>query len=295
MSHLFGSSRVIGAAPEWIEAHRRQTVAIASALALLIAIVDWRVTPNVSLGLLYAIPLFLASLVISRAQIFTSLPFTESIRSRSGGGVARSARDRDGGNEAFRRSVLRARVAYLASNGGAVASGNRQCSTRRVLWDASDDVRQRNLASTESLRMTTGVALAAFSHEVKNISAAAAMLAGRLAARPELRDDPDIRALTAIIHSCSRLAGSGLVLGAAMNETRLASQSLAEESGVHISWQLPERLPVVRCDDAALIEVFLNLFAIASMRCDVRASRIGDPPIDPPGCVGAGLGSDPVP
>ncbi|MCW5979047.1 MAG: PAS domain-containing protein [Bryobacteraceae bacterium] len=54
---------------EWIETHRLLCLGIAALLTAALAFADWQIEPNVSLGVLYAIPLILFALIVSRLHI----------------------------------------------------------------------------------------------------------------------------------------------------------------------------------------------------------------------------------
>lgn len=139
-----------------------------------------------------------------------------------------------------------------------------------VLWDASEDLRGREIATVDSVMSTSRVLLAAFAHEVKNLTFAATSLCSRLSLRYSVEHDPEYAAVTKTFESLSDLALSALRLrpthinnaedlSAAMEQIRIVVQPLLESAGVRAIWQVPERLPRVRADHTALIQVFLNL------------------------------------
>lgn len=370
--------------PDWIEGHSRQTLALSGAVAVLIALTDAATEHNVSLGLLYALPIMLASAVLSRLQIVACAttaallreafsPFrwqsdyairivvTSTVFSGIGLLVAESARNRrltvatlrqeqrhllfqaeadrqirmlveasplsfvltDAlgtillANKAFAEfsgvaaepngeslfawlPALQALVGDLADSdplrrmemetAGANRSGHflyahvwmtpyrtqlpgavGDLRVAWVLWDASEDTRGRDLAHKESMDMTARVLLAAFSHEVKNLSSVAVALGGRLASRPGLGEDPDLRALSGVLASCSELAANGLQLGqdrpravadlgGIMDQVRVTIQPMAAENGISLDWNISGRLPLVHGEQGSLIQVFLNLY-----------------------------------
>jgi signal transduction histidine kinase len=158
-------------------------------------------------------------------------------------------------------------TAYEASTGTRMAV---------VLWDASEDLRGREMANVESKMATSRVLLAGFAHEVGNLASAASALCTRLAIRCDAQRDDEYLALTRTLQSLSGLAASGLRLEAGqhdrfvdlsttMEQIRIVLQPILDGADVEILWDLPERLPRVRADHSALIQVFLNL-AINSER-----------------------------
>jgi signal transduction histidine kinase len=139
-----------------------------------------------------------------------------------------------------------------------------------VLWDASEDVRGRELAHSESLDATARVLLASFSHEVRNLSVAAGALAGRLTSLPGAEDD--VRALSTVIGNLTDFAANGLKLGsgralsvvdlaATMDQVHVTIRPLLEEANVRLNWRLSNHLPVVYAGHGSLMQVFLNLAA----------------------------------
>jgi two-component system sensor kinase FixL len=54
---------------DWIDDHRKRSLCVACVVVLLIALFDWRIQPNVSLGFLYVFPILLAGLVWGSVQI----------------------------------------------------------------------------------------------------------------------------------------------------------------------------------------------------------------------------------
>jgi signal transduction histidine kinase len=139
-----------------------------------------------------------------------------------------------------------------------------------VLWDASEDIRGREMAQSESLNTTARVLLASFSHELRNLSSAAAALISRMSMDGTLQANPDMRALASVVHSMCDFALAGLQidsgkrrgvvdLASAMDAIRVTTQFVLEAADLHLTWGVSGPLPLVCADQASLMQVFLNL------------------------------------
>ena len=138
-----------------------------------------------------------------------------------------------------------------------------------VVWDASENLRDREGTGLDSMMDTSRVLIGAFSHEIRNLSAAAArtheaLLATGLAASQEYQT------MGAILAGLERLATSGLQLaatrtaavadlGTVLDETRIVIEPSIREAGGEVTWRVDGDLPLVRADHHSLLQVFLNL------------------------------------
>lgn len=138
------------------------------------------------------------------------------------------------------------------------------------IWDASENLRDRESTGLDSMMATSRVLIGAVSHEIRNLAAAA------LAAFKELEPglSPSQRqgsqALGRVIEALESIAASGLRIAApsspavadlsmVLDEARvLIDASLRDEGGVS-EWNIPEALPLVEADHHSLLQVFLNL------------------------------------
>jgi two-component system, LuxR family, sensor kinase FixL len=161
-------------------------------------------------------------------------------------------------------------TAYKTS--ASLPDGGGQPGTRMafVLWDASEDLRGRELAHSESIETTARGVMAAFAHEVKNLSSAAGALVNRISERPELEQDRDVLALAGVFGALSEFSSAGLQAGSSrshalmdlsviLEQLRIIIQPLLEESGVTLDWTYSGRLPLVYADQGSLVQVFVNL------------------------------------
>jgi two-component system, LuxR family, sensor kinase FixL len=139
-----------------------------------------------------------------------------------------------------------------------------------VLWDASEDLRGREIASAEAAMTASRVLLGGFAHEVRNVLSAVSLLCSRIAGRCRAEEDPEYRALKQTLSGLADLADAGVRLrargadpvadaGATMQQVRIIVQPLVEASGLKLIWNVRESLPRVWADHSVLIQVFLNL------------------------------------
>jgi nitrogen-specific signal transduction histidine kinase len=152
-----------------------------------------------------------------------------------------------------------------------------------VLWDASEDLRGRELANVQSMMATSRMVVAGFAHEVKNMVAVIRALSARLAERCALEADGEYLGITSTLDSLSSLSASALKtrsepsesavdLSSTMKQIRIVLHPVLDGAGVEVEWDLPE-LPRVRADHTALLQVFLNL-----ARNSERATRLTSNP-----------------
>jgi C4-dicarboxylate-specific signal transduction histidine kinase len=138
------------------------------------------------------------------------------------------------------------------------------------IWDASENLRDRESTGLDSMMATSRVVIGAISHEIRNL-AAAALAAYRELARGLSRSQREgSHALGRVIEALENIAASGLRLaahssravadlGMVLDEARvLIDASLREEGGL-TEWSIPDALPLVEADHHSLLQVFLNL------------------------------------
>lgn len=157
-----------------------------------------------------------------------------------------------------------------------------------VVWDASEELRQRESAAMDSLAATSRVLLGALSHELRNLTAAAMNVYNKVAHSENSRGDRDFQALGSVLQALSALASSGLRAGAqrrtqavdlraVLDEVRIVLAPALEEGGAVLKLELPPDLPLVHADHSSLIQVLLN-FAQNSLRamqgCERRELRV---------------------
>jgi C4-dicarboxylate-specific signal transduction histidine kinase len=105
------------------------------------------------------------------------------------------------------------------------------------------------------------------SHEVRNLSGAAAVVHTRLGRLPGLAESEDYKALGTLVEGLEKIASAklqpppddsaGVNLSAVLDDLRILLEPSLGEAGM--AWEIPARLPRVRGDHHALLQVFLNL------------------------------------
>ncbi len=150
---------------------------------------------------------------------------------------------------------------YLGSNGPGLAA---------VVWDASENLRDREAAGLDSMMATSRVLIGAMSHEIRNLASAAASAHTSLGAGDNFRARDEYNALGTIIRGLEKIASSGLRvasdreaavadLGTVLDETRIVIEPSLREAGVELIWEVRPGLPRVQADHHSLLQVFVNL------------------------------------
>jgi PAS domain S-box-containing protein len=150
-----------------------------------------------------------------------------------------------------------------------------------VIWDASENLRDREGAELDSMMSTSRILVGAISHEIRNLASAAAMSFASLPTPDGLAKTEPYRALGSLIQALERIATSGLNmaaqretgvadLGTVLYETRIVIEPILMDAGIAVTWQVDENLPLVQADQRSLLQVFVNL--ARNMRC-VLAER----------------------
>jgi PAS domain S-box-containing protein len=153
---------------------------------------------------------------------------------------------------------------YRSSDGPGLAA---------VIWDASENLRDREGTGLDSMMATSRVLIAAFSHEIRNLAAAAAAahhVLGESGLTQTLTHHEQYQALGTLIRALEKIASSGLRasagreaaaadLGTVLDETRIVIEPSLREAGIKLRWEMPAELPLVQADHHSLLQVFVNL------------------------------------
>ena len=150
---------------------------------------------------------------------------------------------------------------YHTSEGPALAA---------VVWDASENLRDREGAGLDSMMATSRILIGAMSHEIRNLAAAAGSAYTSLASRGVAADHEHYQALGSLIHGLEKIASTGLRmasnreavvadLGTVLDEARIVIDPSMREAGVTSEWDVGSGLPLVRADHHALLQAFINL------------------------------------
>jgi two-component system, LuxR family, sensor kinase FixL len=139
-----------------------------------------------------------------------------------------------------------------------------------VVWDASENLRDREGAGLDSMMATSRVLVGAIAHEIRNLASAAAVAHAALAQHSGLEEDEQYRVLGTLIEGLEKIASSGLRaassreaavadLGTVLDEVRIVIEPSLREAGISLFWEVGDGLPLVQADHHSLLQVFVNL------------------------------------
>jgi two-component system, LuxR family, sensor kinase FixL len=153
------------------------------------------------------------------------------------------------------------------------------------IWDASENLRDREGAGLDSMMATSRVLIGAISHEIRNLAGAALAAYNELVRGLSRSQREGSHALGRVIEGLESVATSGLRLaspstrqvadlGMVLDEARvLIEASLRDQDGL-AQWSIPEGLPLVAADHHSLLQVFLNLARNSEQAMRHAAERI---------------------
>lgn len=138
-----------------------------------------------------------------------------------------------------------------------------------VVFDASEDLRDREEFSLEQLLSGSRILVGAVCHEIRNVCGAISVVYARLA-RADAALNEDLRAIGSLVEGLGRMAGLELAhtargevqstdLYAVLDELRIVIEPMFRESGLTVRWEVPAGLPRVWAAKQALLQAFLNL------------------------------------
>ena len=150
---------------------------------------------------------------------------------------------------------------YRTSSGPALAA---------VMWDASENLRDREDSGLDSMLATSRILVGAISHEIRNLAAAAAISYAGLGNLAGVAENKQYEALGSLIHALEKIASSGLQLasqrelavtdlGTLLDEMRIVIEPVLREAEIDVRWELSDNLPLVQADHHSLLQVFVNL------------------------------------
>jgi len=157
-----------------------------------------------------------------------------------------------------------------------------------VVWDASENLRDREGAGLDSMMATSRVLIGAISHEIRNLASAAVSAYAALPIGAATENDERYQALGSLLQGLEKIASSGLRmassreavvadLGTVLDETRIVIEPSLREAGITVTWETATGLPLVQADHHGLLQAFLNL-ARNSVRalenCPLREMRV---------------------
>ena len=139
-----------------------------------------------------------------------------------------------------------------------------------IIVDLSEDLRNREDLSLDSLLKNSRILMSAVAHEIRNLSSAVVVVHKNLAKVKGLESNEDFRALGNLIQSLERVSALELGSAAAQNgemveltsvldELRVLIETACHEYDIDVQWDIEEPLPLVWADRHGLVQVFLNL------------------------------------
>ena len=138
-----------------------------------------------------------------------------------------------------------------------------------VIWDDSENLRDREAAGLDALMATSRIVVGAVSHEVRNVAAAAASAYASLKVPATVGESKEFKTLGSLVKGLEQVAASGLRapqpqpsntdLLTVLDEFRIVVEPWFAESGTQTSWQFPKEQVLVQADHVGLLQVFLNL------------------------------------
>jgi PAS domain S-box-containing protein len=138
-----------------------------------------------------------------------------------------------------------------------------------MILDASEELRTREETSLHQMLTGSRIAVAAVSHEVRNICGAIAVVHQNLARANLFPGNKDFDALENLVLALERIAAvdlrpypeqtSEVDLAAVLDDLRIVISASLSEHDIPSDWTIDPHLPLVWADGTNLIQVFLNL------------------------------------
>jgi C4-dicarboxylate-specific signal transduction histidine kinase len=153
-----------------------------------------------------------------------------------------------------------------------------------VVWDASENLRDREGSGLDSMMATSRVLIGAISHEVRNLASAAASAYTALGTAGGVEENEQYQVLGTLIRGLEKIASSGLRvasdreaavadLGTVLDETRIVIEPALREAGISVVWEVSGGLPLVQADHHSLLQVFVNLARNSQRALETCARR----------------------
>ncbi len=154
---------------------------------------------------------------------------------------------------------------WVASFGPPAAAG-----LTAVVFDSSQQLRDREEEGLQTLANSTRVIMGAFWHETRNLCTAMRVTVSSMKRLPGLADIEEVEALNSLVAGLENLASGELrpeseaefecaSLRLVLDHLRIVIESWFQESGIRVAWQIADNVPVVRADHHGILQVFLNL------------------------------------
>lgn len=158
-----------------------------------------------------------------------------------------------------------------------------------ILADASDDLREFQESSLQTLLKSTRVLVGSVSHEIRNICAAISVAQANLSRIPGVAGSEDHAALRSLVQSLARLSAaelpspgesdlSAVDLRGLLDEFRIVMGPALREESVDLSTEAFDDIPLAAADHHGLLQVLVNLTrnsARAMRRSKLKSISIG--------------------
>jgi two-component system, LuxR family, sensor kinase FixL len=139
-----------------------------------------------------------------------------------------------------------------------------------VVFDASEDLREREEFSLQQLSAASKILVGAVCHEIRNMCGAIAAVHAKLARNERLSRSEDFRALGSLVEGLGMMAGlelqqtrqpetESIDIHPVLEDLRIVIEPSFRESGISVRWEVPESLPPVSAEPQALLQAFLNI------------------------------------
>jgi PAS domain S-box-containing protein len=139
-----------------------------------------------------------------------------------------------------------------------------------ILADASEDLREFQETSLQTLLKSTRVLVGSVSHEIRNVCAAISIAQANLSRIPGVAESEDFAALRSLAQSLARLSAAELPspdapdltsvdLRGLLDEFRVVMGPALREESVQLSIEAMDDLPLAAGDHHSLLQVLINL------------------------------------
>jgi PAS domain S-box-containing protein len=139
-----------------------------------------------------------------------------------------------------------------------------------IFVDESEGLRDREGAGLQRLMRTSKIIMGAFSHSVRNLSAASKLAWTNLSRRADIAGCEDFRALGTLIRGLETIACTNLTkasdrplapldFDALLDELRIVIEPSFEDAGIDLVWTIERPLPSVLAEHDSLLHAALNI------------------------------------
>jgi two-component system sensor kinase FixL len=138
-----------------------------------------------------------------------------------------------------------------------------------VLVDATERLQEREGRAMRSSLASSEIALGAVLHEIRNLSAAAALMHTNMEGLQNLKENADFQAIGNIVKTLTRIASAELRASETRNtsvnllplfdQLRIIIEPSFSESSISVHWEIAPNLPDVWGEEPGLMQIFMNL------------------------------------